>query len=406
MSTNETPASVAAAQAAAALYAFNTEVWTLYAFGVLFTIIRTFARIRTVGFTGLAPDDFLIWVAIVFYTAQSTLAYFDVNVYGGIANNSMTDEQRASLATTSEEFHNRVMGSKIQVAGWTTYMFLIFILRVCMLFFYRRLTEGLTSNIRVRNPIGFGLAGVTLLASIITTYSACRPFHNYFQINPNPGNACQAAISLPVVWVTFVSSIIMDIYLIMIPLPMLWSTRLATIKKVASSVVLGAGIFVLICSLLKTVFTMTDQINGAQQAGSWGTREAFASVIITNLPMVFHLMRQLLQPVLGSILGSSSNTKYNNYNNGSTGFRTIGGGGGGNSRSRHTANRDGNVSDPTFDNDSEEHIVRGIRMDTIQQSHVYATGPKGNEGPVPAKGIVMTNEFEIMDDQNSVKHAV
>ncbi|CAK7232668.1 hypothetical protein SCUCBS95973_008336 [Sporothrix curviconia] len=176
--------------------------------------------------------------------------------------------------------------------------------------------------------------------------------------------------------------------------------------EITSSVVLGAGIFVLIYSLLKTVFTITDQINGAQQAGSWGTRKAFTSVIITNLPMVFHLMRQLLQPVLGSILGSLSNTKYNNYNNGSTGFRTIGGGGGGNNRSRHTTNRDGNVSDPTFGNDSEEHIVRGIRMDIIQQSHAYATGPKGNEGPVPAMGIVMTNEFEIMDDQNSVTHAV
>lgn len=146
MSTNATAAAAAQAATAAkaaALYAFNTEVWTLYAFGVLFTTVRTIARIRAVGFTGLSPDDGLIWVAIVFYTAQSTLAFFDVNVYGGIANNSMTDEERAALSPTSIEYHNRVMGSKIQVAGWTTYLLLIFFLRVCMLFFYKRLTVSL-----------------------------------------------------------------------------------------------------------------------------------------------------------------------------------------------------------------------------------------------------------------------
>ncbi|CAK7212667.1 hypothetical protein SCUCBS95973_001541 [Sporothrix curviconia] len=414
MSTNATATAAAAAAAAAqaaALRAFNTELWTLYAFGVLFTVVRTIARIRTVGVTGLAPDDFLIWVAILFYTAQSTLAFFDVNTYGGIANNSMTDAERAALSPTSAEYNDRVMGSKIQVAGWTTYICLIFVLRLCMLFFYRRLTEGLTGSIRIRNPIGFGLAGVTLVTSIITMYSACRPFNNYFQINPNPGNSCQAAISLPIVWVTFTSSIIMDIYLIMIPLPMLWSTRLATVKKIASSVILGAGIFVLVCSLLKTVFAMTDQVNGAQEAGSWGTREVFVSVSITNLPMVFHLMRQLLQPLFGSILGSTANTKYNNNygGGGSTGFRTIGGGtsegGAGFSRNRHTVNRDTDAE--MFDNDSEEHIVRGIRMDNLQESQTYATGPQGlknGKESVPAKGIVLTSEFQVTTDQDSVKY--
>lgn len=225
-------------------------------------------------------------------------------------------------------------------------------------------------------------------------------------------DSCQAAIALPIVWVSFTSSIIMDIYLIMIPLPMLWSTRLATIKKVASSIVLGAGIFVLICSLLKTVFAMTDQVNGAQEAGAWGVREAFASVVITNLPMVFHLMRQIFQPIFGSVMSSTGN-KYNN--GGSTGFRTIGGRGGTNggtgySRSRNTTNGGGagdlSSSNPAFDNDSEEHIVRGIRMDNIQQSQTYATGHQGNKGPVPAKGIVMTSEFEMVADKDSIKDSL
>jgi hypothetical protein len=41
------------------------ELWTLYAFGVIFTILRTYARLSTVGFRELHVDDYLIWVAIV-----------------------------------------------------------------------------------------------------------------------------------------------------------------------------------------------------------------------------------------------------------------------------------------------------------------------------------------------------
>jgi hypothetical protein len=41
------------------------ELWTLYAFGVSFTILRTYARIKAVGFKDLDWDDYLIWVAMV-----------------------------------------------------------------------------------------------------------------------------------------------------------------------------------------------------------------------------------------------------------------------------------------------------------------------------------------------------
>jgi hypothetical protein len=57
--------------------------------------------------------------------------------------------------------------------------------------------------------------------------------------------------------VSVTSSIVTDIYLILVPLPMLWGTRLKLVKKIAATFVLGAGVFVLICSILKTVFLVT-----------------------------------------------------------------------------------------------------------------------------------------------------
>lgn len=104
-----------AAAIAAATRAFNTELWTLYSFGVLVTILRTYSRISTVGVKNLRADDYIVWLAIVLYTTQSTLAWFAVNHGQGLANNSMTDVERASLDTNSVEFALRVFGSKIQV---------------------------------------------------------------------------------------------------------------------------------------------------------------------------------------------------------------------------------------------------------------------------------------------------
>jgi hypothetical protein len=43
----------------------TVELWTLYAFGVSFTFLRTYARISAVGFRQLQVDDYLIWVAVV-----------------------------------------------------------------------------------------------------------------------------------------------------------------------------------------------------------------------------------------------------------------------------------------------------------------------------------------------------
>jgi hypothetical protein len=123
--------SAAQAAIAAAVRAFNTELWTLYAFGVLVTILRTYARVKAVGFRDLRADDFIVWFAIVritrspagfshrhplltqdltpqlLYSTQSTLAYFAVNQGEGLANNAMTDAQRSALSPDSTEYHLR-----------------------------------------------------------------------------------------------------------------------------------------------------------------------------------------------------------------------------------------------------------------------------------------------------------
>lgn len=64
-------AEAAAAAAQAAMQSFTIEAWTLLTVGILFTMLRTYARVRSVGFKGLQADDYLVWVGAV-STSDST----------------------------------------------------------------------------------------------------------------------------------------------------------------------------------------------------------------------------------------------------------------------------------------------------------------------------------------------
>jgi hypothetical protein len=58
----------------------------------------------------------------------------------GLANNAMTDEERAALDPLSDEYAQRVLGSKLHVVGLLTYTTLLWLLKGCWTIYYDRLT--------------------------------------------------------------------------------------------------------------------------------------------------------------------------------------------------------------------------------------------------------------------------
>ncbi|PYH94864.1 hypothetical protein BO71DRAFT_449827 [Aspergillus ellipticus CBS 707.79] len=380
-------------KASKAAYDSTVQLWTLYSIACAVTILRTYSQCRDIGWRRLRPDDYLIWVGIIFYTAQVTLAYSVGKEAHGLANNSMTDAQRAALAPDSAEYRYRVIGSRIQMAGWATYTAMITFLKLSMLAFYLRLMDGLGRRYRIPIWVGFGLVIGGFLASFIAILAACRPFHKNWQIYPDPGNACQPAISKPVIATTFASNLITDPYLVLIPIPMLWKSSLKRLKKVATTIVLGAGIFVLVCATIKSVFLLVEPENGASIADEWGTRETFVAVITTNLPIVFHLLRTWLARMFGGVFQSSQKTSKGP----SGGFQTIGGGGG----VHPSRNRGRNAStDPitvglTF-TESEERMMADVEMQTLKPYQAPAPGTHSQSA------IVVSNQIEITHETKSI----
>ncbi|KAL0931393.1 uncharacterized protein CTRU02_214128 [Colletotrichum truncatum] len=291
---------------------FTTEAFTLLGVAIAVVFLRTYARIKAVGWKHLQADDYLMLVVVCTYSAETALAYSVGAYWRGLANNGMTDEQRRNLDPNSEEFRLRVNGSKTQIAGWITYSCLVlWPAKAAMCTFYLRLTEGL-HNYHKRIYAGFILIVVTWLAVFLSIIFSCYPIHKNWQIYPDPGNLCQPAISKINILVTVVLNVLTDLYLLSIPIPMLWASKLPMRKKLGLIVLFSGGIFVTMAGILRCVLIISDPVNGAQQAGSWAVRETFVAIVTTNLPMIFPLLRKWFSPVFGTITSTFSRTATRN----------------------------------------------------------------------------------------------
>ncbi|KXG45470.1 uncharacterized protein PGRI_040190 [Penicillium griseofulvum] len=383
-----------ARDAASDAYKSTVELWTLYSIAVAVTILRTYARSRSGGLRNLRLDDYLVWAGILLYTAQAALAHSVGNVSHGLANNGMTATQREALLPDNPMYHARVIGSKIQIAGWTTYVALINALKLSMLAFYVRLMDGLGRRYQIPIYVGVGFVLASFLASVITIFTACRPFHKNWQINPDPGNVCQPAISKPVIAVTFAANLLTDPYLILIPIPMLWKSSLKPLKKIAATIVLSAGVFILVCATIKSVFLLVEPEDGAQVADEWGTRETFVAVVTTNLPMIFHLFRIWLSKILGSQFQTSQKT----HKSPSNGFRSIGGGGDYPSRKgRGDASTDPMTIGMSF-TESEERMMEDVKLQNIKAYPAHLSD-KTTTG-----AIVVSNQIDITHETRPNQH--
>ncbi|KAK6541895.1 hypothetical protein TWF694_007672 [Orbilia ellipsospora] len=335
-----TPEQVAAMQAAQqkAVLAFYKEAWTLLAIALLFIIARLYARWSlSGGFSGFKPDDYLMVAAGAVYSMETTAAYCVGYLAHGLANNGMTDEERQALTPDNPEWNLRITGVKIQLIGWSLYTLLLWLLKACLLIFYSRLTDGLgqqTTKIR----IGAAFLITTYIAVILSIHLGCHPYHKNWQINPDPGNACQPAISKIDCYVTVVLNVITDLYLMYIPLPLLWRAQIPLKRKFLLIAMFSGGCFVIMAGILRVAFILADPVGGALSAGSWACRETFVSVIIGNIPMIYPLfmrgvssVRSMYATGTAKSYGSSKSNgtamelpRYNNNNKNKKGQYSVG----------------------------------------------------------------------------------
>ncbi|KOS46296.1 hypothetical protein ACN38_g2781 [Penicillium nordicum] len=335
-------------------------------------------------------------VACVVYGLETGAAYMVGAWFMGLANNAMTDEQRKNLSPDSEEYRLRVGGSKVQVAGWSLYTLLLWLLKTCMAIFYSRLTTGLV-NMRIRIHLAYVLIAITYIATICSILFGCHPMEKNWQIDPNPGNYCQPAVSKIDIYVTVVLNVSTDLYLISIPAPMLVKARLKWREKLELLVLFSGGLFVMMAGILRCVLILTAGANGAQQAGSWACRETFVAVVIGNIPMIYPLVRRFTRRAGLYISSRGGSESYPGYPLSDADADTGGGGYSRRKKFRHPLSIPG---DTQWNTTSDEQMI----LPTSRQQPPTCTAGDGDwesHSQSSQNGIKVVHETIIHSSEKS-----
>ncbi|KAI1390336.1 uncharacterized protein F4822DRAFT_401579 [Hypoxylon trugodes] len=273
--------------------AFIQEVWGLQGTAYFVVGLRYYTKLKIMGWHKFSWDDFIMFLAVLTYTAESVMAYLVVAYWKGLANNAMTDEQRATLDPNSEEWYLRVSGSKTHVVGLLLYTTLLWLLKSCWLVYYSRLTDGV-NNMRQVILWGAGIIATTYISCLLVAFLKCIPFNHQWQINPSPGNHCMPAISsIQTIYVMIMNSLT-DFYLMGIPIPVVWKSHLPWKKKVALLVMFSGGLLEMVFGIMRCVSILTLGDIDPAQSGYWSVRESFVSVVLTNMPMIHPLFKKFI----------------------------------------------------------------------------------------------------------------
>jgi len=379
------------------------ESFTLLSIALSTIILRTWYRWSQVGFGGFAVDDYLMPVCGVLFAVVTTLAYLVGANYGGLTNSYMTDEERAALDPSSREAYNRQMGSKIQIVGWSCYAMELWLLKLCVTVFYSRLTTRL-GDLNTRVLIAYWVIGISYAAVALSIVLGCQPMSKNWQINPYPGNLCEPTTSKLNVLMVYVPNVVTDLYLLSIPMPLLWRVNISLRRKVTLMCLFSGAIFVITAATIRAVVIITAGPEGAISSSLWACREVFVSTIVTNLPVIQPVLRRAAHNIGLSVLFSKSGGKSSgNAGHGASGrsyplssnlqqggVQSKGYGRGDKSRSAREANTTTTIAAW----DSDEHILLDDNGGKV------GTGSESTPGK--KKGITVGTEVTVMREEIGV----
>ncbi|MCJ1248191.1 hypothetical protein MMC30_005408 [Trapelia coarctata] len=214
------------------------------------------------------------------------------------------------------------------------------------------------------------LSMLYFVAAVLQTLLFCDPFFaNWDSAAPEAvcGDRLAAFVAVGTI------NLLIDVTVIILPMPMLWALRLPVAKKLGLTAIFGIGVVICIISVIRVVtlaqINTTDFSYRLGQIGYWSVLEPTLGIISCCLPV--------LPPVLSKLLGPSPTFEM-----------------------QHPASNDTGRFNRMPD-DVEGTYPLTSRSESFQKSEAYGGRPSGNYSevslgrergdvpPVPAPGVVM-----------------
>ncbi|KAL1963656.1 hypothetical protein VTN77DRAFT_7977 [Rasamsonia byssochlamydoides] len=275
---------------------FRRESWALYSVGILGAVLRYIARIRRLGIRNLQADDFLMAFGVAWYTILCVALN---KVASGGGSNLMTP---ADIAALTPKIHaERVRGSKWVFVSEHAFILTIWSFKACMLVIYFRITDGL----RQRRLVKFCAIYVALgfVGTELGLFLSCIPLSNYWAV-PAPNPQCSNYQHYEIIQASF--AITADIFMLLIGFPLILHIRVPLRQKLILVLLFGMGIFVIVAAILTKIYCLVPSLISYVYM-NWYFREATVAILVTNLPLVWSLLRDVF-PSLKSWTGGSKKT--------------------------------------------------------------------------------------------------
>jgi hypothetical protein len=203
---------------------------------------------------------------------------------------------------TPEDIQERIKGSKIVIVSEQVRLFplicfrtclidiqailnVIYTIKACMLFMYTRLTLGL----QIQRMVFYLAIYVSIgwCATEIAFFTACRPFVGYWAMPP-PNPQCTTLQHYAIVQACF--NISSDSLMLAIPISLLLKLHVPWRQKAVLVLIFSMGIFVILAAILTKVFNLSNVWDPSYML--WYTREASVAVYVSNLPMIWPIIRE------------------------------------------------------------------------------------------------------------------
>ncbi|KAL5044880.1 hypothetical protein BDW71DRAFT_198762 [Aspergillus fruticulosus] len=255
-------------------YYLTAELFAEWAIGIVVAGVRIYTRCF-VDNRGMYWDDLFLILGLISWTVMTVTLYLCTTVYkSNIGLNTQT-----ALEVPDSEVPMYKTGSVCAFVAWLAYILAVWAFKAVLVFLYTRLTMGLWQH-RLSLMVG-ALCACTFLTSLIFDLTMCHPIHKNWQVKPYAGDNCTIR---PLNYIVIeVLSILTDLAIICVPIPLIVVARIPVSQKAILAALFCSGIFVMICAILRAYYSVTN-INTLATALGWASRECFVSVFIVCAP--------------------------------------------------------------------------------------------------------------------------
>ncbi|KAH8815546.1 hypothetical protein F5884DRAFT_181938 [Xylogone sp. PMI_703] len=278
------------------------ESWALYGVGLFIIACRMGSRWIQLGgeLRKAQPDDWIMIFIIFTYTGVivSTIQ---------VANNGSNYLPPGVAETlTPPEIRSAIWGSKMTLVLEEFTLTTIWLLKGCVLLMYSRLTLGLRQNIAVKCLAVYCAFGY-ILVQVLFLGVWCRPIQQYWAV---PVRNSQCATYYNHLITSTVFNISSDLMMLLIPLPLLITSKLPLKRKIVLCGVFSLGIFVILAAILNRYYNFSVAYSPIFL--NWYVGEVSTAVYVANIPLCWPLVRRIFS--LGSFADSKRSRSNENSN--------------------------------------------------------------------------------------------